>query len=73
MPATAVIVSAVISAVFSVRYLIMIILGSLCIQGMEYLCGPGSYGGGIAMIVIGAVFLPGQVLYTILYACKSRR
>lgn len=72
MPSTAIIVTVVLSVVFSLGYLTMIILGSLCIQGMEFLCGPGSYGGGVAMIVIGAVFLPGQILYTIINACKKR-
>lgn len=72
MPSTAVIVTVVLSVIFSLGYLTMIILGSLCIQGMEFLCGPGSYGGGVAMIVIGAVFLPVQILYTVINACKSR-
>jgi len=68
-----IVISAVISAIFCLGYIAMIVCGSLCIQGNALLCGPAGYDGGIAMIVIGAIFLPGQLIYTIAYACCKRK
>jgi hypothetical protein len=73
MVAVAIIVTAVLSALFCLGYIAMIVCGSLCIQGNGLLCGPGGYDGGIAMIVIGAIFLPGQLIYTIAYSCCTKK
>lgn len=48
----------------------LIVFGSLCLTTGEY-CGPAGYNGGLAMVIVGGVFVGVQILAFVCICCCS--
>jgi len=55
-------VQQLINIILSLGTIALIVVGSLCMQGEQSLCGPKGYDGGVIMVAVGATFLGLQCL-----------
>lgn len=51
-----------------IGFIVLIIIGSLCMSTGEY-CGPAGYPGGVAMVVVGSFFILIQIINAICICC----
>lgn len=62
-----------ITILMAIAGIILIIFGAICVQEVSS-CGPGGFGGGVAMIVFGTIFCPLGIFvtyHTVVYLVRA--